>query len=631
MSLRTKLLLALIVLLTLVVGGTDFLRAVQARRMFVRHARQQAAALVQMVAAADAFAIQAARKTDELVGSMMVAQATLATHLVDVAENHSDLTNRDITARLKDITRETIVDEFWITDEEGHAYLRTRDDIDFTFPEHPTGRGQAYEFRKLLSGHRGQVQQRMMRRDHDGRYFKYAGVSGIDRPRIVQVGFEARSLRTFRQGATPRDLAQLLTDRAGAMSLAVVDEDGRTARGPRQEAPTDDSATPPAQLLPTIRQAIEQRETVTSIKGDTLYVVTPRPYTPRPSAFVVAFDAREMNAAFRHGWMWTGTTSGVVLALGSFMAIGVSRRISRPLEHVASEAKEIGKGDLKRRIDVKAGGEVKLLADSFNDMVASLGSHVAQLQQTTAAKERLESELRIAASVQRAILPTTDPNCPGVRISASMQPARVVGGDLYDMIELPDGRLGFAIGDVCGKGIAAALFASESLSAIRALTVETRDAGRALAQGNRVLRSTARTAGLFVTLFLAVYDPARRVVSYANSGHPSPILLRPGQPLEQLYERGSLPLGVMDESAPAEGEAQLRNGDTLVLYTDGVTEAANSKGEMFGLERLQDCLARCGELQPDATVQAVTAAVAKFVGGEELADDLTVLALRFGD
>jgi hypothetical protein len=233
-------------------------------------------------------------------------------------------------------------------------------------------------------------------------------------------------------------------------------------------------------------------------------------------------------------------------------------------------------------------------------------------------------DLELARDIQRRLLPQQIPVRPGLDIAAAWQPSRWVGGDYYDVIELGDGRLGLAIADVAGKGMPAALLMSNQQAALRALAGVGLPPREVCERLNRTLHPQM-PAGRFITLFYAEYDPASHRLTYVNAGHCPPLLVRPDGKALRL-EEGGLILGVFPNRGYAQADVALAAGDVLVLYTDGVAEAEDTRLEQFGEDRLLE-LARDGRTQPPLElVRRIEAAVQEHCNGEPQ-DDLTLMVL----
>jgi serine phosphatase RsbU (regulator of sigma subunit) len=250
----------------------------------------------------------------------------------------------------------------------------------------------------------------------------------------------------------------------------------------------------------------------------------------------------------------------------------------------------------------------------------------AHLEQEVLKRERVEQDLRVARSIQQASLPKDVPELAGWQISPYYQPAREVGGDFYDFFDLEEGRLGVVVGDATGKGMPAALVAEATSNMLRAVAqaLGSSSPGEVLARVNETL--VARIPpNMFVTCFYAIFDPKSASLSYANAGHDLPYLRRNGA-AEELRARG-MPLGLMPGMSYEEKEIELDAGEGVLFYSDGLVEAHDPKGEMFGFLRLRALVAEYGELR--SLGDLLLEELYSFVGeGWEQEDDITLLTLR---
>jgi sigma-B regulation protein RsbU (phosphoserine phosphatase) len=274
-----------------------------------------------------------------------------------------------------------------------------------------------------------------------------------------------------------------------------------------------------------------------------------------------------------------------------------------------------------------------VVAVTVGNLAARLRARTAELERKTeelsAAYTQIEQELEAARSLQRAILPQAFPRCAEFTGHALMWPARQLAGDFYDVLELPDGRLGVLIADVSGKGVPAAFFMGISRTVLRSAAREGHSPGACLALANDALCRT-NPMDLFVTVFYAILNPRDGTFFYANGGHTPPLLVRNGaSPPTPLDGTGSLPLGALEGIPYPERSVRLEPGDAVLLYTDGVTEAQNAAGEEFAEERLIRAAGETQGLDPGAVAAHVTEAVRAFTGGAALADDLTCLVLCY--
>jgi sigma-B regulation protein RsbU (phosphoserine phosphatase) len=246
------------------------------------------------------------------------------------------------------------------------------------------------------------------------------------------------------------------------------------------------------------------------------------------------------------------------------------------------------------------------------------------------AQAQLHAELDIARALQIAILPASFPVRAACDGAARMIPATTMGGDFYDFIELPDGRIGIVMADVSGKGVPAAFFMAVARTNLRERAAHHAEPGICLAQTNEVL-CTQNPMDLFVTVFYCVLDPVTGVLTYANGGHNPPYVRRTDGSIEALDGRVGLVLGVMPAIVYPQHRVQLRPGDRLVLYTDGVTEAFNPAEQAYGVERLLAEVRSHGDGAAEALVERICRSVTAFAGAAPQSDDITLTVLTWGE
>ena len=258
------------------------------------------------------------------------------------------------------------------------------------------------------------------------------------------------------------------------------------------------------------------------------------------------------------------------------------------------------------------------------------GSNLAELaqqrlEQERIERERIEQELRVARSIQQASLPESVPELEGWQITPFYQPAREVGGDFYDFFELPEGRLGLVVGDATGKGVSAALVMASARSMLRAVAQGTEHSpGGVLGRVNDAL-ATDIPPNMFITCFYAILEPESGRLLYANAGHDLPYVWQSGE-AEELRARG-MPLGLMPGMSYEQKEIVLDVGEGVFFYSDGLVEAHDPKGEMFGFPRLKALIAEHAE--EGSLGDFLLEELYSFVGeGWEQEDDITLLTLR---
>ena len=268
----------------------------------------------------------------------------------------------------------------------------------------------------------------------------------------------------------------------------------------------------------------------------------------------------------------------------------------------------------------------------FDDLRITIDRSLRQLEmwrEAEASKDKLltlQSELDVANGMQQSILPKHFPKNEKYELYGSMEPARNVGGDFFDIIRLEHDRLGIAIADVSDKGIPAALFMMSSRTLLKGAALGCDDPGTVVAVVNEQLQD-GNEANMFVTLFYAVYDPATGLVRYANGGHNPPLIVHRDGSSTLLPLTGGVALGVAPNFDFASDQVSLEPGEALFMYTDGVSEAENAGNEEYGMDRLQAVFAGSAPDSARAANNAVFASVRQFAGGRSQSDDITCLIL----
>jgi serine phosphatase RsbU (regulator of sigma subunit) len=258
--------------------------------------------------------------------------------------------------------------------------------------------------------------------------------------------------------------------------------------------------------------------------------------------------------------------------------------------------------------------------------VAAIRVENARLVEARFQQERLERELQLAMEIQQRFQPTAPPIVPGYELQGISFPCYEIGGDYYDFIQRDDGRLVIALGDVSGKGTAAALLMSSLHAAIHAQTGSHDTLVETISAVNRYLAENI-PPNRFVTLFYAELDPESGAVSFLNAGHNPPLIVHAAGTVEQLAS-GGLPLGIKADADYREGRTTMQMGDVLVIYSDGVTEAASPSGEEFGPTRLYEVVSRNVEASAAGIRDRIESALTKFSQGTQAADDITLVIVK---
>ncbi|MDD4452919.1 MAG: SpoIIE family protein phosphatase [Proteiniphilum sp.] len=328
-----------------------------------------------------------------------------------------------------------------------------------------------------------------------------------------------------------------------------------------------------------------------------------------------------------------------ILIVSFIIAFILTNKMSAPIKKLVEFSKEMVDNDYNlteydqnylKEFSLKYKDEIGILSGSFLYLQNSIKHYVQDLKKTTAAKESLESQLRIANAIQMGMLPKeVDGFCDHneFAICGFMKPAKEVGGDLYNYFMIDDEHLGFTIGDVSDKGIPAALFMSMTNTLIKSIALTGITPAEVLYRVNNEL-CKGNEQSMFVTLFFAKLNINTGHVEYANAGHNPFILLdKHKQAYQKLYP--GIVLAAFEDVQFKNEEITLSPGDTLLMYTDGVTEAMNSQQKLFGEERLLQIFNSDVNVSVSIMVQSVIQGLDAYVEGFEQSDDITVLALRY--
>jgi phosphoserine phosphatase RsbU/P len=630
-TIKTQTLLMVTLLLVAAVLATAGVVGWSSRQALLAETETQGLVIAGLLARSAAFGAHVMSDIENAIGEQMVVEATIAAHLVALGEA-ARVGTKEINRRLKEIADSTVLDEFWITDEKGHAYLRNITEIDFTFSPDAKQQPQAHVFWPLLTGESQQVIQAARQREVDTQVFKYAGVVGVDKRRIVQVGYHADFLEQLRQRMGLTRLVNQLVSEGSVVAIRVFDKDMTTvdyAERPREAR----LPKPTERELGNIRRIVKAGRARSSLDGSFLHVVAPigeEGGDLKGGAILVALPTDHVQAAINSQARRAVAVSGLVLLLGSVIAVFGAQTISKPIVNLTEMTRRIAGGDFTQRIDITAKNEIGLFAASFNEMSRRLDESIEQLKETTAARERMESELKIAREIQRSMVPQKFPpfpDRPEFDIFASLVPAREVGGDLYDFFFIDEDHLFFAIGDVSGKGVPAALFMAMTKTLLRGAASRMVTPGEILRRLNEELYRD-NDAVMFVTVFCGILNVRTGEIHYSNGGHELPYHLS-GAGVRPLENPGGGALGIAEDAAYPSARVLLGSDESLFLYTDGVTEAVDAKGAFFTDQRLEQLLSGTRGSGPRQLLRQVVDEVNAFSAGAPQADDITGLVLRY--
>jgi len=282
---------------------------------------------------------------------------------------------------------------------------------------------------------------------------------------------------------------------------------------------------------------------------------------------------------------------------------------------------------LSQHSETESGGNLLPAIQTLAAQITS-AQNSAKVYKQTIAHQRMEHELHLAGKIQEGILPENLPPIKGWQLVAAINPARETSGDFYDFMLLPDGRLGLLIADVSDKGVGAAMFMALSRTLIRTFAFENSTQPElTLAAANRRLLLDTHTS-MFITSFYGILDQLSGSFTYCNAGHNPPLLIRSENKSEIIkLNRTGMALGIQEDIGWESKILQIDNGDTLLFYTDGITDAQNLKDEFFGEQRLEGCLHDSVGLTAQKVKENILATVGEFVGNAPQADDITLLVL----
>ena len=418
------------------------------------------------------------------------------------------------------------------------------------------------------------------------------------------------------------DTDESIQDRDGVINFSVqfIDSKGNRVLG---------SDSLDINILKAEQEQVFSNLGMRDLKGTPYYVnYKPLPYTDWTVAVIQHRDLV---------FTWGGVLSFFIafcMVVGSLVILFFTswsiRRATKPLGFLSDSAQEVAKGNFDAPLPTfRHNDEVAQLRNSFGTMQQSLKQYMEDLKASTTAKAALESELNIARDIQLSKVPTEFPQRPDFDIYASMTPAKAVGGDLYDFF-VRDNELLFCLGDVCGKGVPAALFMMETRSLFRAYAADEDRPDRIVLKMNKTLNEHNESL-MFVTLFVGILDLTTGELRYCNAGHETPLVIN--KEFKQLPFEGVCPVGVVADPPYVMQTVHIEPQTTILVYTDGLDEAMTADKEKIGNERIFNevsCAIQNGQTGPKELIERLKQAVHDFVGDAEQSDDLTLLAIRFG-
>ena len=358
-------------------------------------------------------------------------------------------------------------------------------------------------------------------------------------------------------------------------------------------------------------------------------------------AFVLSDISLQNVAHGMRGFFWSYFVAiiGVVIIVGILMAKHMKKKLATPINQISVAAQNYvedrrrGVKDVAHfaSLDIRTGDEIENLSLIMDDMERELAEYEENLMRITAEKQRISTELSLATRIQADMLPNiypAFPERPDFDIYASMDPAKEVGGDFYDFFLVDDDHLCIVMADVSGKGVPAALFMMASKIIIASNAKLGKSPAQILTDTNAAICSNNREE-MFITVWLGILELSSGRLTAANAGHEYPVIRKPDGVFELIKDRHGFVIGGMNGIRYKEYELQLERGSRLFLYTDGVPEATDAQGRLFGTERMIDALNRDADASPKDILKQVRSAVDDFVEDAEQFDDLTMLCLEY--
>lgn len=411
--------------------------------------------------------------------------------------------------------------------------------------------------------------------------------------------------------------------------MAIVKPDGIILTHSQEDLIQSKTAT---SLIGNWPEEKEYNLEFTDFKGSPCLIITVPIYAKQTLwGFVqTANSLKPFQLSIERAYYNTITVAVLFMALGTVFILLLSKRITVPLMLLTKGAQEIGAGNLAHRIQMKKrGDELGLLAVTFNQMARDLKKSTEKLEES----KKLERELELAYQIQQSLLPSVFPAKNGIELTALCKPARIVGGDFYDFIELSYDKMGIIIGDVSGKSIQSALYMAITQSIIRSEADREPSPRNVLISTNRHL-SHALAKNSFVTLSYMVMNKSNGAICYASAGHnPMLVCHRNSRKIELIKSRG-FPLGMEEQlfnERIEEIEVPIETDDILLLFTDGIIEAMNTKGEEYSLERFLDFVHKtvfADNIDIHKINDRIIDEISNFSRGTQQHDDITLVTLK---
>lgn len=644
MPLRYRITLLIVVLLAASMLGNATLLVLLDKRAALQRAQSDGVAIARLLAGGVAIAEHLPDIVDAQITRQMVAEAALAAQLIDVARAQG-MRDVAIESRLAEIVARTPIRRIVALDQGGRITLRAAQAYQFPAAEE-RDRPLAEAFAGLAPGRRW-AQALPPRPAGRSAAMQFAGVRAPHGAGLVIIGQNTAATQEVSREIGPQRNISAMVGTAGIEGIWIFGE--RRHLLARSVIRRDRAAAPTRGEMASVAEAIRTAHAQSVDDGALIRVAAPildEDGLPRGAA-LVRFSTADLRAALAHTVFLSIAFTLLLLVAAVIAANRLGRRISRPIVAIAEAARSVrGRtydDAMLGRIALR-GDEIGSLARDFGDMAHQVLAREEELdrlvalrtseldernRQLTQAIDTIQADLDAARSLQHAILPQQFP--PEQRIAgvAVMTAARHVGGDFYDYFMVDDDHLALLIADVSGKGVPAGLFMAVSRTILRAQAMATPTPAECISRANAQL-CAQNPMFLFVTVFYGLLDIRTGALRYVAAGHPPPILLRrAARRLAPLPGTEGTALGIGADLGYREGKAVLSRGDTLVLYTDGVSEAMDAAGDLFTEERILAALSGEFDSEVGAILGHLIESVDRFVDGAPQSDDLTCVVLRY--
>ena len=593
-----------------------------------------------------------------ILGQQMTGQAELVRRFV-VAAEEGGWSAAKINERLLHIAGTTVIGEVRVADASGEVLYSNLPASET--PDLAGAMPYFEEFAAALGGSSLLHEHPSEPRPSDGLVYKYVAAADPDKQRIVQVGILIESSYGNLLYSVYQREADVLVRAQNIDTIWIVNQDQELAAvaprlalqsGDDQASLVEQFASGAGVMVQTAMadQRVTSRASLSLFSPETRGIVVAAPIINTGGiaigALAIEVGLDEIAGTVISEGLNTSAVAFLLLVLTGGGALWGSRRLTRPIETIAEAAKQVEGGtqpeSREMEVVLRRGDEIGRLARVFSDMTVQVFNREEELEKLVAARtqeleasnrqlrlayEAMEQDLEMAKVVQAALVQQGNTNVGNLTGHARMTPAQMVGGDLIEMHVPEAGKLFVALGDVSGKGVAAALFMAASSAAIRAASADPIGVDVIAADINNRL-CAENPMGLFVTCLLAIFDLDNGTVEYTCAGHDPALLIKPDGNREPLPTTGDMAMGIMEDFDYSSRRAQLAPGDTFFVYTDGLTDAVNRKGTLFGHEGLERALDGAGSRSPEEMVNHIWSSIEEFSEGTAPTDDKTCLVLR---